>query len=488
MTRRLPIALLLLAACGPVEVGKLTVVLGRGSVDPFTDPGDAVALARPVAALRLSWNAPLVRWTDDAGVVTVPLSAGPSLALDLPAPAARARLTVEGLLTASEDVWSLGRSAQIDPPAGPTPTRVKVLLGRADGWTSVADQAARRGALAVRCGSGALVLGGGAPAADGGLVPAEPGALLYDGFEPALAPLTVSARLDGIGLALPSGAVLHGLGRTADGVPSGELFLTAASGETRAVALSGATLEARSEAAAVLLRDGAVVILGGLGVAGPLTSVLKLTLDEAAAQATVNALPPWSAGRARAGAVQLATGELVVLGGVGAGEVAFDDGLSIDLTQASPGWRQASNRMTVGRRSPQVIRLEDDSVLAWGGGQASGDVFSLLASTDGAFVKLALGALAVPEGARLLRVGRSVLFAGGEPGAAAPFAARFVAAVQTPTLGQQYAGSWLAVSPPAEARVQGALVLLDDDSVLAVGGSAQKLERFTPTGSFLDGD
>jgi hypothetical protein len=254
------------------------------------------------------------------------------------------------------------------------------------------------------------------------------------------------------------------------------------------VSLNGGTLEPRVGAAMAVLLDGAVLVIGGEGAVAPLTTVTRLTLDEAAAQATVNSVAPLSAGRARAGVTRLSTGEVVVVGGQGANGVAFDDAVWLDPTAAQPVWKSSANRMAAGRVAPQVVRLEDDSVLVWGGATAPGDVFSLLVSSDGAFVRLAGTVSGLTSGAAAIRVGRSVLFTGGEEGADPPFAARFVPAVQTPVAGQQYAGTWERLKSPAEARRGGALVRLDDGAVLAVGGAAQKVELFSPTEAFVNGE
>ena len=490
MRRAWSLVLLALAACGPVEVGKLTLVLRKGSVDPFNDPGDGVTASRPVAALRLSWDSPLVRWPDDAGVITLPLTASASAKVDLPAPAEAARLTVEGLLTGTEEVWSMGRSARIEPPSGATPSRVTVLLGVADGWTAVAESGGTRlDPLAVRLGeTGALVVGGFVPGTDGGMRPPATGGFVYETASSAVTPVSVPALTGGAAVTLPSGAVLYGFGRESSGALSSALWLVDAAGSAREVSLNGGTLEPRVGASMVVLLDGAVLIIGGEGAVAPLTTVTRLTLDETAAQATVNSVASLSAGRARAGATRLSTGEVVVIGGRGANGVAFDDAVWLDPTAAQPVWKSSANRMAAGRVAPQVVRLEDDSVLVWGGATAPGDVFSLLVSSDGAFVRLAGTVSGLTSGAAAIRVGRSVLFTGGEEGVDPPFAARFTPAVQTPVAGQQYAGTWVRLRSPAEARRGGALVRLDDGAVLAVGGAAQKVELFSPTEAFVNGE
>lgn len=475
--------------CGPVEVGALTLKLRRGSVDPLTDPGDAVNPSRPVAALRFSWDGALVRWPQDAGTVTVAIGAGETLDATIPAPAAPARLTVEGLLTGTGEVWSLGRSRVVTPPSGAAGEVVTVLLGVRDGFTTVGELTAAEGDVnVVAWGTrGALVLGGGALASDGGVGAQGPGLVQYDAAEGTVTSTAASVARGGIALALRSGAVLHGLGRKPSGALTNELFLTRADGETVPVALNGLTLEARADASAVLSGD-LVLIVGGVGAAGPLSSVARLNVDEAAAQATVDALPALPLARSRAAVALLGTGELVVVGGLGANDVALDDGAWIDLGATSPSWRAVGNRMSAARVGAQAVRLEDDSVLLWGGGADGGDVFSLVVSAEGGFVRLAQGGLTgLHRGASALRVGRSVLFVGGEQGAEAPFAARFVPAVQTPSLGQQYAGSWLAVKPGAVPRSRASLTRLDDGSVLLAGGG-RTLEVFTPSEAFVLGE
>ncbi len=478
-----------LVGCGPVEVGKLTLVLQQGSVDPFADPGDGQNSSRPVAALRFSWDSALVRWPGDAGVITTPLGAGDTLKVELPAPSAPARLTIAGLLTATDEVWSLGRSTLINPPSGSTPTTVSVLLGPADGWTSLSASlpGERRFTRVAPLGAlGALIVGGGDALPDGGLRASEPGLLRFDVATSTLTPLTGAATLGAIAVPLGSGRVLHGLGQLADGGLSSKLFLTDAAGDSREVMRSGASLEARVDASALLLRDGTVLILGGRAESGPLPSVVRLTVDEASAQATANAFPPLSIGRARAAVAQLSTGEVLIAGGLGANGVALDDGQWMDLAVATPAWHAAANRMTDPRVGASAVRLEDDSVLLWGGGPDSGDVFSLTATDDGGFLKLAIGVTGLHQ-ATAARVGRSVLFVGGETGAEAPFAARFVPAVQTPALGQQYGGTWSRVKATGRTRHGTGLVVLETSAVLSIGGAAQDVELFTPSAEFLEG-
>jgi hypothetical protein len=474
-----------LLACHPEELGQLTVVLKRGDVDPFSFPGDAEEPARPVTALRFSWDAPLVRWPADAGVITVALGSAAQQRLALPAPAEPGRLTVEGLLSGTGETWSLGRSVQTPPPQGSADARVTVVLGPADAPTPVgpALPSSPLGARAARLGdTGAVIVGGESPSADGG-VTATFSAWRYDREALEATELEPTLRAGAFAVTLPSGRVLYGLGVGGDGRMRTDVFLVDLDGTPRAVTLGGLSLEGRSHAVALALSDGAVLLLGGRGAGGPLASVARLTVNETTAEVTVDAAPPLPVPLWRHAAAQLSTGEVLVAGGLTTNDVGNRAAWWLDLAAASPAWK-TGGQLREDRLEPAVVRLEDDSVLLWGGGSDTGDVFSLVVE---AMLPLSVVGATPRDGAALVRVGRSVLFLGGERGAEAPLAVRFVPDVQVPRVGQQYLGVWRALGPSTFRRRGAVAVQLGDQSVLLVGGGPSRLELFTPTDATLRG-
>jgi hypothetical protein len=483
------VALIPLAACGPVEVGALTVVLKRGDVDPFVVPGTGAEPTRAVTALRFSWDVAPLQWPADAGVITVALGGGATQRLAVPAPATPGQLTVEGVISATGEAWSLGRSLRVAPPRGDAAPRVTVVLGPRDGLTAVAAPVSTSPAFAgaARLGdTGALLVGGEAARGDGG-VDVVGGVLRYDRETLEVSTLDPAPRAGAVAVTLPSGRALFGLGRGADGALLGDLWLAEPDGTLRALSTSGATLTARTDASALTLRDGTVLLVGGRDASGPLREVARLTLSEAAAQVTVDALPPLELPLSAVALAQLATGEVLAAGGLGANDVPSPKAWWLDLAATTPAWRAPDNELSQPRVRPQVVRLEDDSVLLWGGGDDSGDVFSLVAASNGGFARLAVNLSGLHDGATVLRLGRSVLFVGGERGGEPPFLARFVPLVQTPSTSQQYGGTWRPLASSASPRQRAAAVELADGAVLLYGGGPERLELFTPSGELLDG-
>ena len=122
-------------------------------------------------------------------------------------------------------------------------------------------------------------------------------------------------RSGAIAAALQSGSVLHGLGQLADGGFDSTLFLTAPDGNTQRLTLTGDALPGLKNAAAVtLLQDGVVVIAGGEGAGGISNAIFHVDVSKRQVAAQTVHL---ANARSQAGAVRLSRGNVVLVGGTG---------------------------------------------------------------------------------------------------------------------------------------------------------------------------
>jgi hypothetical protein len=249
-------------------------------------------------------------------------------------------------------------------------------------------------------------------------------------------------------LTLATTAVTFG-GRVAGRSPSGEIRPAA----TMNVARSGHT--------ATLLKDGTVLIAGGMRRNGDFTPTAE-TYDP-----KTNRFTPTKdmlVGRVGAAAALLASGKVLVVGGW----YVTDDAEVYDPASRS---FSAVSRMNQKRARPTATLLNDGTVLI-AGGEVNGDTLAATASAEifdprtGKFTPI--GEMHVPRSthtATLMRDGR-VLIVGGSPGRAQ--------VTDTAEIFDPKTHTFIVVGHLSVPRYKHAACLLDDGSVLVVGGSDDK--------------
>jgi hypothetical protein len=473
----------------PVIDARVDLRLLRGEADPLEDPGTPSRASSPVGSLAVSWIG-----GPEPVTKIVPLDGSAELGLRFDrVPAGPSRVVVRGLRATDEVVYSAAVSAPFEPH--PTEvTSVKLFFGPVNAFTPVGSElgGSRTGASVAALGNaGALVSGG---LHDGAL--AEPAVLVYrmdEGrvcgeAEGCLHGELPPARREGIAIAVKGGAVLHGLGALAGDALDATLYLTQSDGRTERLVLGGDALPPLRGATAIALADGSALVFGGQDGAAPSSAVFRIDV----AARSVTRQPALLTARVDAGAALLATGEVLVAGGIGQSGPLMSAEVYVPGEGSEPvdggAFELARNSLRGPRVRPAMVRLADDSVLLMGGGTEQGEVFRLdLGLEVGGFVDLG----APPEGLRMkspaaVRLGSQVLVAGGEdPTLGGPRAALF-APDPDQVIGSaspSYVGTWTAVGASAVPREQTALAELADGSALMVGGG-DRVEVFVPMPSF----
>ena len=123
---------------------------------------------------------------------------------------------------------------------------------------------------------------------------------------------------------------------------------------------------ARVGQTATLLPNGEVLIVGGRGAAGPLSSAELYDPETGRFSPT----GPMNVARQGQMAVLLATGQVLIVGGEAAGGVA-DALASAEVYDPATGTFRAAGTMATGRDSPSATTLPGGSVLIAGGADGS---------------------------------------------------------------------------------------------------------------------
>jgi hypothetical protein len=474
-----------LLGCQPPD-GKelhLSLKLLRGDVNPLVDPGDVSRASAPVGSLQLKIITPAQTVTE---VATLNGMTKPTLKLTS-LMGSEARVVLRGLRSTDGALYSGGRTVSF-PLGDKLPTETPLFFGPVEAFTPVgADMPGpRQGALAVPLGKTGTLVVGGLDSSSGQPVNAEPALLVYDSSKAqlcgpgpgCLTGMMPPGRRDAIAVALTDGTVLHGLGRLASGACDDALYLTAADGSTERLTLAGSpALPPLCGAAALASSDGAVLVFGGENGTAKLSEVWRIDVRARSVQQGT----PMLQARSFPSAVALSGGEVLIAGGSGMAGALDSAELYIpgQPSQAIDGdlFTQVRKKMRGPRIAPSMVRLADNGVLIWGGGQPNGEVFQLnLGIRVGGFVDLVAPPVDVPVGApALLRLkDGQVLFAGGEKvGTAAPQAAIFapeasqIVSAQSPV----YVGAWRRAGAASGLRARPAIAQLADGAALLIGGA-----------------
>lgn len=303
-------------------------------------------------------------------------------------------------------------------------------------------------------------------------------------------PSLSEARANHVAVSLPSGRVLiagGGLDNNVGG-PSGRGILASAvlfePNEGRLVPIAPLA-EGRSHAAAILLDDGRVLVIGG-------SSGLHTTQPSFGdALGTSEIYDPaaglWSPGpslnipRYLHSLLRLSDGEIAVIGGSDQNEAEL---LQVEIVQPSDGSRRDGPNLSAGRVFHATAPLASGRGLIVCGKQANIRFLntSELLESDGARL---VAATPLPGDSRTaptlspLPSGRALL-AGGLHGSTAGFYNLADAYLYDETV-----PSWTPIGPLAEARVLHSATVLEDGSVLICGGfgdtdTLSTCERSTP--------
>jgi hypothetical protein len=209
---------------------------------------------------------------------------------------------------------------------------------------------------------------------------------------------------------------------------------------------AGTMLTARADAAAVLLDDGGVLLIGGDGSSGATTDV-EIYRDGAG----FSPLAPMQVARGRHAAVRLADGRVLVTGGLTAdGPTSSAEIYDPVLNTWSP-----AGEMLEARAGHTASRLNDGRVIVAGGGSATLEIFD---PANGTFaIAGAMSSVRQRHAAAVLADGR-VLLAGGHNAAAAPLTSLDI---YDPASGQIESGTMTGprVAPSATTLLDGTVAI-----------------------------
>ncbi len=481
------IAVAVLAVLGPGCVeppadAELTLKLLRGDADPLLDPGSSTRDPSAVDTLELNWVTPGQVVTQNLPLA--PVGAGGLLSLRFEGPIPfEGRLVVRGLRATDGTPYSAGKSLPLTTSVD-APVSAPLFLGPVDAFTPVGPPmpGPRMGAALAALGSTGALMVGGYQVTDSGIELVEPGLVVYrlsegracGAAEGCLTGIAPPPRQDGIAIALPDGAVVHGLGRLSSGTLDRALYLTEPDGTTSL--LDSGTLGPLAKVGAVALKDGTVLVVGGQDTTGPVSSVFRI---DARGGAVTRMLPLLEV-RANPGVALLGNGQVVVVGGQGVsnplstGEL-YSPGLGSQPLDGG-AFNQARKLMRGPRVAPVLCRLADDTVVVSGGGTVAPEVFRLeLGALVGGFVDLVAppSSLRVDRPALLqLRNGELLMVGGEAKDAIEPLAVRFIP-TRNQVLGPgspTYLGTYRVQGASLTRRGEPSLVELADGTVLLAGG------------------
>jgi hypothetical protein len=476
------VVLLAAAACVPApHDAKLSITLVRGDDDPLMDPGNAAHGASSVGSIEVDLTVGMQMLMQ-----TVEVGASKSLSVrEVPTSiSGEGSLLLLGRRSDDGNIYSAARSPRFTLDGGAV--ALDLFFGPGDALTPAGESVPQpRSALALApLGNIGAVLLGGDTDFDGGFVPADPALLVFRSTEARLCGFDAGClsgdepepRSGAIAAALPSGSVVHGLGRLADGGLDSTLFLTDPDGTTQRLALTGDPLPGLANAAAVALKDGILMIAGGEGASATSDAIFHVDVEHGQVTLQMNRL---AHARSHVGVSLLSLGSVVLVGGTSTTSGPLDT-----VEVYTPGGRSqlidgggftgVRTNMHSARVDPAVARLPDNSVAIFGGGSLYCELFQDVLGTVGGLVDMTAPTdfhFVSPAAARL--VTGDLLVTGGEVAGGNP-----ICAVFSPTPGPQldvnnsvYLGTWRRCTGAGlNARARAGAVVLPDQSVLIVGG------------------
>jgi hypothetical protein len=306
------------------------------------------------------------------------------------------------------------------------------------------------------------------PDAEASISPANPGTWSAAGPLPA-----ATAFAPGTEVLLRSGKVLVAGGRHDDetAVAAAALF-DPAPGTWSA---TGTLTDARDRHTVSLLSDGAVLAVGGRNASAPDGLATAERYDPVAATWTPLEHPPATARFAHAATV-LATGDVLVTGGIGAAGRSLS---SVELYRAKTGtWAPDRGPMTDRRHGHRAVLIGGGKVLVVGGAVTTGAGEVPLAYCEiydpetGAWTPT--GGMAIPRAghqATALPDGTVLVTGGAGPVVAADGTVR-MSAVDTAERYDPATGEWTIVAPMPGGRGGHRAVLLTTGAVAVIGGAA----------------
>jgi hypothetical protein len=262
-----------------------------------------------------------------------------------------------------------------------------------------------------------------------------------------------TARADLTVTVLPNGKVLAagGDGSTSR-LASSELY----DPTTNTWSATGSMLEARAAHQAVLLKDGTVLVVGGIG-----SSTLASAERYNPATGTWSALPAMDEGRWEFTATRLLDGRVLVTGGC-----PSPSKVTARIFDPVTNTWSATGSMKQGRCDHRATLLNDGRVLITGGIHQSTGVANSVEIYDpssGTFTEVQPAPQGhEPRTALLLEDGRVM-----------------VLGYSTNDLYDPVTNTWTQAAAPIDRRYDNVLLRLSDGSVLLAGGDPSSLERWT---------
>lgn len=230
---------------------------------------------------------------------------------------------------------------------------------------------------------------------------------------------------------------------------------------------------ARAYHSEVLLPDGRVLILGGVGAAGSILSRVEVYDPRTGRWTRARGM---SVARAGVTAVLLRTGRVLVAGGASGAAGSGTVLASAALYDPASGVWASTGRMTTARYDYSATLLPSGLVLIAGGVGASGAALASAELYDPATGRWTptrgMGTARAAHTATLLPSGR-VLVAGGESGQSDGSGVLASAELYDPATGR-----WTPTGAMAESRYNHTATLLSDGTVLVTGGQDESVAGY----------